>query len=402
MTKNKSRRMTKKVIESLPGPPKEAKTSNIEYSVSQQQNLCLAVYKNGSRSWRFKQKFRGKRLFITIGPYPLYDLADAIDRTRLFQRKIADNIDPRVVTTEEAVLTFREFVVNDFLPSAEKRYKTIRNMKHMFEKRILDEFGDQALCDITRKQIVVFHQNVVSETSGSSGNRYLSLVSATYKYAQELSLVQTNPCTGVRKAKENQSRTQYLQQDSFKRFIQVLSTKLDTPQAQALMLLCATGARTSEVLKLRFEDVSVSDKQVLIRDPKNGQSTYLALNTVAVELLQRIEGERGDKSPWVFPSSNSSTGHLKSVRRTFETVCKEAGIEKSSRDNPGGLRQHDLRRGFASQLLGSGVDLVTISRLLNHKSLKSTTTYARVATSSLNKSSEVASEKIKEALSQSL
>ena len=50
MTRDKTKRMTVKVIESLPGPPDDAKTSNIEYSVVQESNLCLAVYKNGSRS----------------------------------------------------------------------------------------------------------------------------------------------------------------------------------------------------------------------------------------------------------------------------------------------------------------------------------------------------------------
>jgi hypothetical protein len=80
MTRAKSRRMTVRVIESLTGPPDSAKSSNIEYSVSQESNLCLAVYKNGSRSWRFKRKFRGKRLFITIGPYPLFSLQDAIEK----------------------------------------------------------------------------------------------------------------------------------------------------------------------------------------------------------------------------------------------------------------------------------------------------------------------------------
>ena len=50
MTRDKTRRMTIRVIESLPGPLEDAKTSNIEYSVAQESNLCLAVYKNGSRS----------------------------------------------------------------------------------------------------------------------------------------------------------------------------------------------------------------------------------------------------------------------------------------------------------------------------------------------------------------
>ncbi len=50
MTKSKTRKMTIRVIESLPGPPDDAKTSNIEYRVAQESNLCLVVYKNGSRS----------------------------------------------------------------------------------------------------------------------------------------------------------------------------------------------------------------------------------------------------------------------------------------------------------------------------------------------------------------
>ncbi len=69
MTKNKTRKMTIRVIQSLSGPPDDAKTSNIEYTVSQEKNLYLAVYKNGSRSWRFKMKFQGKRLFITISRF---------------------------------------------------------------------------------------------------------------------------------------------------------------------------------------------------------------------------------------------------------------------------------------------------------------------------------------------
>lgn len=391
MTRNKSRRMTIRVIESLPGPPVDAKTSNIEYSVAQEKNLCLAVYKNGSRSWRFKQKFRGKRLFITIGSYPLWSLDQAIEKSRLFKRQIADDIDPRVGDISKSTVTFGDFVRDDFIPHAEKHYKTFSNQLNMLEKRILKEFGATCLSDVNKRQIALFHKRVCEEVSGTSGNRHLSLLSSIFRYGVDFALIEKNPCKGVKKAKENKSRDRFLQEDEYVRFIQTLTTMIDTPQAQAIFLLIALGPRKSEILSLAWNDVSLPDKHIYIRDPKNGESRYLPLNSVSIELFSRMKEERGNSSPWVFPS-DSKKGHLLDIRKTFSTICKRANVV--------GLRVHDLRRSMASCLLANDVDLISISRILGHKSLKSTQIYARVTTSSLAKSSELASVKIQEAMNQ--
>jgi len=139
--------------------------------------------------------------------------------------------------------------------------------------------------------------------------------------------------------------------------------------------------------------VSLTDKQAHLRDSKNGESRYVALNSVAADLLTKMHSQRS-KSPWVFPArtSNSKTPHLQDVRKTFASICNRAGVKN--------LRLHDLRRSHASYLLKSGVDVVTIKELLGHKSLKSTQVYARVATSSLLKSSELAAVRIQEAMNQ--
>jgi len=223
--------MTIRVIESLPGPAADAKTSNIEYSVAQESNLCLAVYKNGSRSWRFKQKFRGKRLFITIGSYPLWSLDQAIEKIRAYKRMIADDIDPRIGEKSESNITFTDFVQDEFLPYAKKQYKTASNMENMLEKRLLKEFGSYRLSEITKRQIILFHQQACEETSGTTGNRYLSLLSSIFRYGMELDLLEKNPCKGVKKARENKSRDRFLQEDEHIRFLRILSTMLDTLHA---------------------------------------------------------------------------------------------------------------------------------------------------------------------------
>jgi integrase len=204
-------------------------------------------------------------------------------------------------------------------------------------------------------------------------------------------LIEKNPCTGVKKAKENKSRDRYLGEAEYVRFIKVLNTMLDNPQAQAIFLLIALGLRKSEILSLKYSDLSLPDKHVYIRDPKNGEARYVALNSAALRLLTEMAKSRDKSSDWVFPS-RSAKGHLLDVRKTFSTICKRATIS--------GLRLHDLRRSHATHLLNSGVDVMTIKELLGHKSLKSTQVYARVATSSLAKSSELAAVKIQEAINQ--
>ncbi|PLX93409.1 MAG: hypothetical protein C0619_04525, partial [Desulfuromonas sp.] len=51
-----------------------------EYS-TKQTNLCPADYMNSSWPWRFKKKFKGNRLFITISPYPLFGYKNTRRRT---------------------------------------------------------------------------------------------------------------------------------------------------------------------------------------------------------------------------------------------------------------------------------------------------------------------------------
>ena len=72
---------------------------------------------------------------------------------------------------------------------------------------------------------------------------------------------------------------------------------------------------------------------------------------------------------YVFPSS-SSTGHLAKVQQSWASICKAAGIT--------GLRIHDLRHSFASQLASGGASLPLIGALLGHSNPVTTHRYAHL------------------------
>ncbi len=76
----------------------------------------------------------------------------------------------------------------------------------------------------------------------------------------------------------------------------------------------------------------------------------------------------------IYVFTDPRTGEpYKSVKRSFSTALKKAGIQN--------FRFHDLRHTFASHLVMAGIDLTTIKELLGHKSLTMTLRYAHLAPS---------------------
>jgi site-specific recombinase XerD len=100
-----------------------------------------------------------------------------------------------------------------------------------------------------------------------------------------------------------------------------------------------------------------------------------------------MEKDRNQNIDWVFPS-NSKAGHLLEIRRTFASILKQADISE--------FRLHDVRRTMASQLINSGASIYEVKEILGHQDIRSTQVYARLATSSIAKTSEIMSRKIDE------
>jgi integrase len=71
----------------------------------------------------------------------------------------------------------------------------------------------------------------------------------------------------------------------------------------------------------------------------------------------------------VFPGSGER-GHVVEVKKAWRAITKAAGIT--------GLRIHDLRHSFASQLASGGASLPLIGALLGHSNPTTTHRYAHL------------------------
>ena len=138
-----------------------------------------------------------------------------------------------------------------------------------------------------------------------------------------------------------------------------------------LTTIYATGLRLEEATHLKVQDI---DSVRMLLRVAHGKGAKERLVPLSPRLLQELRAYWKAVQPerWLFPGGDpekplSDTTVQKSCKR----AAREAGITKH-------VSPHVLRHSHATALLEAGVDLLTISRLLGHRSFSTTLIYLHV------------------------
>lgn len=138
-------------------------------------------------------------------------------------------------------------------------------------------------------------------------------------------------------------------------------------------LLYSSGIRVSELRYLRYEDISRKNMQLYIRKTKSRTDRYAILSKKALDILTEYWFWADRPKELLFPGRNPQTP-LSSVtiNNIFNNHCENINF-------PINLTPHLLRHHFGTHLYEDGNDLLTIQKLLGHKSIASTTIYVQLS-----------------------
>jgi integrase/recombinase XerD len=145
-----------------------------------------------------------------------------------------------------------------------------------------------------------------------------------------------------------------------------------------LLILYATGMRREELIRLQVGDIDSGRMLIHIRQGKGKKDRDVMLSPKLLEELRQY-WRQADPRPktYLFPNkSRHKNGDVpmqaKSVFDAVQHAAKRAGLEKH-------VHPHTLRHSFATHLLESGADLLTIQLLLGHADLKTTSRYLHLS-----------------------
>ncbi len=362
---------TKASIENLPIPESGWKY----YYDTKVPGLAVGVGSSGVKTFVLYKKINRRPERIKIGR--VTDLTVDEARTKAIEHngKVALGSNPADKKRQQrAEITFGEMFQLYYEQHSKPHKKTHKEDLAKFHRYLSDRkyginLAKQRLSEISLGEIkLVF--NKISEEHPITANRVLALISSVFSEAVRAELfVGLNPCRGVRRNKENK-RSRFLTREELPNLFSALEECKNPVARDYIKMSLITGARRSNVLAMRWDQINFVRNEWLIPDTKNGEPQTIPLLPQALEVLKtRRSDPTAISSEFVFPGTGAK-GHLVEPKRAWSTIRKRAGIED--------VRLHDLRRTFGAWMAGSGANLSVIGKSLNHKSLDTTKTYDRL------------------------
>ena len=246
-----------------------------------------------------------------------------------------------------------------------------------------DKLGSKYLTDITRRDIKgalkTYHEGCAVRAKGrgrdtkqvmvglgrlrtpASRNRMLACISALMNYARDRDDIDINPAKEIKSIAENNKRIRYLSDTERTALLSACKSSQWDKMYCLVVLALMTGARKSELLKLKWTDIDFKNMTASLATTKNGEPRVLPLPDAAIAELKPFRG-----IGHVFGSVRRP-GQPFEMKKHWYAAVNEAGIDN--------FKFNDLRHSTATYLFKAGYDLAMIAKVLGHKSLQTTMRY---------------------------
>jgi site-specific recombinase XerD len=141
------------------------------------------------------------------------------------------------------------------------------------------------------------------------------------------------------------------------------------------LLIYRHGLRVSEACDLRWDDIDLTKRTIIVRRLKGSTDSvhYLERDEInGLKLLQRQQAARGKQSPYVFTSERGTPFGRMGIGRMIERAGEAAGL-------PFPVHVHMLRHSTGYALAGKGMDTRRLQHYLGHASITNTVRYTAMS-----------------------
>lgn len=399
-------KITKRMVDAL--KPKPTRYTSWDSEVA---GFGMRVTTTGHKTYVLKYRAGGGRSgrvrWAVIGAHGSITPDQARDTARAWAAEVAAGGDPagdkqsrrEAPTVSEALDRY----LADHVASKNKP-STAREVERQITTVIRPALGRLKMADVTPADISKLHSGMAR--TPYAANRALALLSKLFKLAEVWGMRpnNSNPCSGIERYKEK-GRERFLSQAELARLGDVLvqaesgpltvpgvarPVRINPQAIPALRLLIFTGARSGEILGLRWEWINWEAGRAELPDSKGG-AKHLHFPPAAITVLRGLDrpengrgfvirGGKGDDPEVGLVNLKDSWGHIRTA----------AGLAD--------VRPHDLRHSFASAAVSGGMSLPLIGALLGHKSVATTKRYAHLASDPLQEAAQQIGNRISSAM----
>jgi integrase len=273
-----------------------------------------------------------------------------------------------------------EFVRDVYLDHMKATRRNYAPSLSFLRLHLLPRFGSMHLDQITTQDIAEACRDMRAKGfSQSHCNSIPSTLKVIYNIAKKRKVPgsEINPAIDLKIASPNNARQRFLSLEEIQR-LRIAIEQSQNPQLKYICnLLILLICRKRELLDSKWEDFDIERRNWRIPMSKSGKARNVPLSSAVLDILAQLP--RWDNCPWVIPHPVKLKPFV-SVYVSWDNARKASGLAD--------VTMHDLRHTGASHLLAAGADILTVSKVLGHASLRMSERYLHVGNPTLLRSVE--------------
>jgi integrase len=283
--------------------------------------------------------------------------------------------------------------IRDVLPQKKKSQKKQAAQLQWWKEQL----GSYLLADVSpaligQKKDELSRGTTYRKTQRSPATvvRYLSALSHVFSVAvKEWGWLEDSPTRKVSKPRESRGRVRFLDEEEKERLLQACKESSNAYLYPIVVIAISSGMRYSEIVNLKFPDLDLPRKRIILQETKNGDRRAVPLAGQALELLIQLEKKRRIDTNLLFPKMRSrrplssfSEDSLEQVQKVQKPIqIRTAWAVALKKAQIQDFRFHDLRHCAASYFAMSGASLTEIADILGHKTMSMVKRYSHLSDS---------------------
>ncbi len=314
--------------------------------------------------FRYTNPETGKRASISYGTSVEVPYMEAVARAQRDREMVRRGRNPAA-----SKITLDTFVETVVTPWAQENLRSWKDLISRYVLYFAEPLGSMQISEISAFDV----EQVLAELrkpgksrrrqrlKAATINRAAMALRTIFRLAKQHGLIDHNPLDGWQQLRENPPPPMALTVDEIHR---VLGRMQSEPERFRLLveLLLETALRIGEALNARFSDVDVQRRLLNLWETKGGGNEIVPLTARALQIIERLrELSHNDR---LFPAARGD-GPMSAPRKVLKRVFADVGVDPSA-------CFHTLRKSTASLAASSGIDVISISRLLRHRSIRTT------------------------------
>ena len=298
---------------------------------------------------------------------------------------------------------FKEYLpkVKSYSSNTIKSYKeTMIQLINYFESNKIDYFDIQNIdYDVINNFLLYLEKD--NNLSIQSRNQRLSAIHSLFKYIQKRELSYFDKCSQILSIEHKKTPVtivSYLSMDEIKILLSIPNVKDDNEfrHLMILTLLYETGARVSELINIKLDDINFNNTPYIILHGKGNKTRSVPISKDVSNML-KIYLNRfniNEQDDYILKNRLNYKITRDGVQYIIDTYVNKAK-EKYPNYYNSKITNHSFRHSKAMHLLEAGVNLVYIRDILGHKSITTTEVYAKTNPEIKRKAIENNSQNIK-------